>query len=119
MECLHLLERFGHSGIGELMKNKQHKFILKAFLESKIPIGIRESENVFEFMSIDSVMGGYCTQALQGEKIQNFSKDRLISLKEKEMFAKLINELSGKKKDEMIIYYRLIILVEFIISQYS
>ena len=100
------------------MRNKQHKFILKAFLEEKIPTGIYESEYKPELISMDSVVGGYCTQVLRGRKIQNLSKGGVTSQEDKGLFSKLINELSGEKKEEVIIYYRLLVLAELIIKQY-
>ena len=38
------------------MKNKQHEYILKAFLESRIPAIMRR--NAPELMGIDSIIGG-------------------------------------------------------------
>ena len=38
------------------MKNKQHEYILKAFLESSIPTVMRRSS--LELMAIDSIIGG-------------------------------------------------------------
>lgn len=49
------------------MKNKQHKYILKAFLESRIPAKIRL--NAPELMAIDSIIGGCCTQLLKQSEI--------------------------------------------------
>ena len=39
-----------------MMKNKQHEYILKAFLKSSIPTIMRRSAP--ELMAIDSVIGG-------------------------------------------------------------
>ena len=38
------------------MKNKQHEYILKAFINSRIPMAIRR--NSPELIAIDSVVGG-------------------------------------------------------------
>ena len=51
------------------MKNKTHKFIIKAFLASRIPPAVKES---FELISIDSVLAGYGTRLLEGKKDIDF-----------------------------------------------
>ena len=84
------------------MKNKQHKYILKAFLESKIPARIRL--NAPELIAIDSIIGGCCTQLLKQSKFIEFPAD--------------INQSAGMEKDELVIYYRLAILAESILIQY-
>lgn len=38
------------------MKNKQHEYILKAFINSRIPMAIRRYS--LELIAIDSVVGG-------------------------------------------------------------
>ena len=70
------------------MKSKQHEYILKAFLNSSIPAVIRRSSP--ELMVIDSVIGGYCSNCSS----------------------------TGMEKDELVLYYRLAILVESILIQY-
>ena len=48
------------------MKNKQHEYILRAFVEAHIPVAIRKCAP--ELIAIDSIMGGYCTQLINREK---------------------------------------------------
>lgn len=98
------------------MKNKQHEYILKAFLASSIPPSVRR--NCPELMAIDSFIGGYCTQLLKRAKILELPSSEIISKTEKAAFSKLINQLTGMEKDELIVYYRLVILVESILVQY-
>lgn len=83
------------------MKSKQHEYILKAFLNSSIPAVIRRSSP--ELMVIDSVIVGYCSQLIKRAK--------LISLQSSEIISKT-------EKDELVLYYRLAILVESILIQY-
>lgn len=45
------------------MQNKQHEFVLKAFVESKIPYEIKK--NAPELIALDSIIGGYCTQIIK------------------------------------------------------
>lgn len=59
------------------MKNKQHKYILKAFLESRIPAKIRL--NAPELMAIDSIIGGCCTQLLKQSKFIEFPRPTQLS----------------------------------------
>ena len=97
------------------MKNKQHKYILKAFLESRIPAKIRL--NAPELIAIDSIIGG-CTQLLKQSKFIEFPADTIISKDDKKVFSELINQSAGMEKDELVIYYRLAILAESILIQY-
>ena len=98
------------------MKNKQHKYILKAFLESRIPAKIRL--NAPELMAIDSIIGGCCTQLLKQSKFIEFPADTIISKDDNKVFTELINQSVGMEKDELVIYYRLAILAESILIQY-
>ena len=98
------------------MKNKQHEYILKAFIESRVPSIIRR-ESV-QLMHVDSIIGGYCTQLLKKSKIEELSSNEIVSKREKEAFALLMSRSNGVEKDELLVYYRLIILVESIITQY-
>ena len=98
------------------MKNKQHEYILKAFLESSIPTVLRRSSP--ELMAIDSIIGGYCTQLVKQSKFIELPSSEIISKTEKDTFSELINQLRGREKDELVLYYRLAILVESILIQY-
>lgn len=98
------------------MKNKQHRYILKAFLESRIPAKIRL--NAPELMAIDSILGGCCTQLLKQSKFVEFPTGTIISKADKKVFSELINQSAGMEKDELVVYYRLAILAESILVQY-
>ena len=98
------------------MKNKQHKYILKAFLNSSIPTVIRKSSP--GLMVIDSVMGGYCSQLIKRAKFIELPSSEIISKTEKAAFSELINQSTGTEKDELIVYYRLAMLVEAVLLQY-
>ena len=99
------------------MKNKQHEYILKAFINSRIPMAIRR--NSPELIAIDSVVGGYCSQLIKRAKLISLqSSEIIISKTEKAAFSELINQSTGMEKDELVVYYRLAILVESILIQY-
>ena len=98
------------------MKNKQHEYILKAFLDSSIPIVIRRSSP--KLMVVDSIIGGYCSQLIKREKFIELPSSEIISKTEKATFSELINQSTGMEKDELVVYYRLAILVESILIQY-
>lgn len=66
------------------MKNKQHEYILKAFLESSVPTVMRRCSP--ELMAIDSIIGGYCTQLLKRAKFVEFPSSEIISKAEKLLF---------------------------------
>ena len=99
------------------MKNKQHEYILKAFLESSIPSAMRRKAP--ELMAIDSIIGGYCTQLVKQVKSIKIPSNEIISNAEKSIFSELINQTTGIEKDELVVYYRLAILVESILIQYQ
>ena len=99
------------------MKNKQHEYILKAFLESGIPTAMRR--NSPELMIIDSIIGGYCTQLIKRSKFIVIPSREIISKSQKKAFSELINQSTGLERDELVVYYRLVILVEFILIQYQ
>lgn len=96
------------------MKNKQHEYIFKAFLSSKIPAAVHE--HAPNLIAVDSAIGGYCTQLLRHDKKFNCPTDSIIE--ERGAFAKLINQSSGMEKDEIVIYYRLAVLAEAVVLQY-
>ena len=98
------------------MKSKQHEYILKAFLESSIPTVIRRSSP--KLMIIDSIIGGYCSQLIKQAKLIELPSSEIISKNEKAAFSELINQSTGMEKDELVVYYRLAILVESILIQY-
>ena len=98
------------------MKNKQHEYILKAFLESSIPTVMRR--NFPELLAIDSVIGGWCTQLVKRKKSVELPSSEIISKTEKAVFSELINQSTGIEKDELVMYYRLAILVESVLIQY-
>lgn len=98
------------------MKNKQHEYILKAFLKSPIPAVIKRESPAL--VSVDSVIGGYCTQMINGAKHIKLLSNELITKEERAVFSALINQAAGMEKDELIVYYRLIILAEAVLFQY-
>ena len=98
------------------MKNKQHEYILRAFLKSSIPTIIRRSFP--ELIAVDSVIGGYCSQLIKRAKCIVLPSNEIISKDTKNAFSELINRSTGTEKDELIVYYRLAILVESILIQY-
>lgn len=98
------------------MKNKQHEYILKAFLESSVPTAMRRESP--KLMVVDSIIGGYCTQLVKRAKAIKIPSSEIISKAEKAAFSELINQSTGIEKDELVVYYRLAILVESILIQY-
>lgn len=83
------------------MKNKQHEYILKAFLESSVPAKIHQSTP--ELMAIDSIIGGYCTQLVKQAKFVELPSNTIISKTAKAAFSELINQSTGMEKDELVV----------------
>ncbi len=99
------------------MKNLQHKYILKAFINSKIPAPVRNA--IPDQMLTDDVLGGYCTQLLCGAKRIQINGMPLVSKKDSLAFSSLINSLAGADKNETVTYYRLMVLVESVLMEYN
>lgn len=101
------------------MIKKEHKYILKAFWESKLPSVIKEYAP--HLILTDSAIGGYCEQLLKDKNKSKISiiSDKLITEDEIKVYSHLINISTGNQKEELIIYYRLIRLTESIIYYYS
>lgn len=99
------------------MKEKQHQIILKAFMQAKTPEAIRQYAP--NLMNVDSVIGGYCTQLLKSKGKIELISNEIITKDDINLFSQLINDTSGEKKEELIIYYRLLRLTEAIIHYYS
>lgn len=97
------------------MKNKQHEYILKAFINSRIPMAIRRYSP--ELIAIDSVVGGYCSQLIHRAKFIELPSSEIISKTEK-LFFRIDKSINRNGKDELVVYYRLAILVESILIQY-
>jgi hypothetical protein len=95
------------------MKSKQYEYILRAFLDAKVPDDIKCNKP--DLISIDSALGGYCKRVL-GNDI-DFDMKQVITKDDKKSFSELINHSKGEKKVELIIYYRLAILTEEVLFQ--
>ena len=96
------------------MNTKQQRYILKAFLASDIPAAIREKAP--ELIALDSALGGYCTNWLRHKKSVMPEYQAVIAKEEKQLFSAFKDDVSGAEKDELILYYRLAILVELVLS---
>ena len=95
------------------MKNKQHEYILRAFLKSGVPSAIKAKAP--ELVMLDAVLGGYSTQLIKGKTNIKLLADPIISSEEKKCFSNLINESKGNEKNELVIYYRIVIIVEAVL----
>lgn len=72
-----------------------------------------------DLMVIDSVIGGYCSQLIHRAKFIELPSSEIISKTEKAAFSELINQSTGMEKDELVVYYRLAMLVEAVLFQYQ
>ena len=78
------------------MENKQHEYILKAFLKSSIPTAMRSGFP--ELIAIDSIMGGYCTQLMKRAKFIELQSSEIISKTEKVAFFEIDKSIDGNRK---------------------
>lgn len=70
-----------------------------------------------ELIAIDSVVGGYCSQLIHRAKFIELPSSEIISKTEKLLF-RIDKSINRNGKDELVVYYRLAILVESILIQY-
>ena len=82
-----------------MMKNKEHKYILKSFLETKTSDYIYS--NYPEWRSVEDYIAGYSMQILKKGKFINPPKE-FISDNEKKYLSDLINNVSIEEKDDLI-----------------
>lgn len=95
------------------MVKKQHKFILKAFLNAKIPLAVRQ--HAPQLIALDSAIGGYCEQLLKAKSKVLILPKEMITKDEIRVFTQLIDNCAGAQKEELVIYYRLIRLTESVL----
>lgn len=79
------------------MKNKQHEFILKAFIKSKTPEAIRQYAP--QLLEIYFAISGYCIQLLKSKGGIYILSDEIISVNDKKLFSQIINKSNGNLKD--------------------
>lgn len=100
------------------MMIEAHELILNSFTKLAIPRVILDSYP--SLVILDSVIGGYCSSLLKSRgRIVIHLHTPVISKQEKELFSEIIKELNHEQKNEVVFYYRLLILVEAIILKYS
>ncbi len=95
---------------------KQHKYILKAFVNTRIPKAIRRYAP--DFIMVDTCLGGYCSQILSKQHSIKIDGENIIDEEDKRVISDLINRLDGEDRDELIFYYRLAVLAETIVNTY-
>ncbi len=96
--------------------SKHEVYILKAFMEIERPECIPNGSDMYV---LDDCISGYCSQLLSGKKVVVIPDCALITADEKRKFSDLINRHSGDSKRELVIYYRLLTIVEEILLKYT
>ena len=74
--------------MGVIMKRKHHEYIIKAFINTPLPLELRQKAP--ELLIVDTTMGGCCSQVLKKETL-DFNSTEIVSKKEKEKISQLIN----------------------------
>lgn len=99
------------------MKNKQHKYILKAYTCSKFPTLVYQelSDMMLTFEMIDRMS----IDLLAGKGIAAPASELLTQDEKKRISALLSNpNHTQEERDELAFFYRLTILVVYILSLY-
>ena len=102
-----------------MLSNKVDKLVLKAFLENKVPEALRR-EDAELAVRIGDDMLSMANRLLMGrsETIE-ILKLPLISKEDKTLVNAIISRLTDEKaKQEVVFFYRLVILVETILYKY-
>jgi len=102
-----------------MLSNKVDKLVLKAFLENKVPEALRR-EDAELAVRIGDDMLSMANRLLMGrsETIE-ILKLPLISKEDKTLVNAIISRLADEKtKQEVVFFYRLVILVETILYKY-
>ena len=102
-----------------MLSNKVDKLVLKAFLENKVPEALRR-EDAELAVRIGDDMLSMANRLLMGrsETIE-ILKLPLISKEDKTLINAIISRLTDEKaKQEVVFFYRLVILVETILYKY-
>lgn len=101
------------------LKDKAHKLILQSFLYIKFPSALKECNHYNDFILLDSFVAGYCEQLLHSkDQVIKFDFP-LISRDAKDMFSNIINKQHVECKDEIVLYYKLLTLVEIVLNYYN
>ena len=98
------------------MKNKQHKYIFKALVNCRIPSLFREYAS--DLICIDSIIGGHSSELLSGYRTINFPQHQMVTKEAKRRISEIINNSKGEKREELLLYYRLVILAEAMLLYY-
>lgn len=101
------------------LKDKAHKLILKSFIHIKFPSALKECNHCSEFILLDSTVAGYCERLLHSKDQTIKFELPLISKDEKNLFSNMINKQHGERKNEIILYYKLLTLVEIVLNHYN
>lgn len=97
------------------MLSKHEVYILKAFMDMGLPRCIPNGSDLY---ILDEYIFGYCSRLLSSRRQVRIPEPTLITVDEKRKFSYLINKHSGNIKRELVIYYRLLTIVEEILLKY-
>lgn len=99
------------------MKNKQHEYILKAYISAKIPRMVYE--DLSDMMLTFELIGILSSDILKGKKIAELNEELLTKEEKNRISLCLSNSyIDLNKRNEMIFFYRLTLLVINIIENY-
>lgn len=98
------------------MVNKHHEYILRAFLEVRVPETIRTKAP--SVMVTDSVIEDCCVRLLRRERRFNVPDILRVCGDDRDKIIGLLSGINEAEHDEIMDYYRLFMLTLSVLKQY-
>lgn len=98
------------------MLNKQHEYILKAFLESRIPDAVRM--HAPSVLVTDSVLEDCCRRLIRLERRFNVPDLSRVIGKDRDVLIGIASRADEYERDELMNYYRILMLTVSVLEQY-
>lgn len=98
------------------MVNKHHEYILRAFLEVKLPYEVRKTHP--SLLVTDSGLEECCMQLMRNERRFKSPDPMLIVGDDADTLLRLVGSLPDDERDELLDYYRLMMLTVSVLRQY-
>lgn len=98
------------------MVNRHHEYILKAFLEVRVPDAIRRKAP--SVLVTDSVLEDCCVRLLHHERRFNVPDISRVCGDDRDKIMGLLSGVDEAEHDEIMDYYRLFMLTLSVLKQY-
>lgn len=97
--------------------NRYHEYVLRAFLEANIPETVKKKAP--SLMIADSVIGSCCAQLIRRNQYLKLPSNRIFTGDDRERLMQLISSANEYEKNELMNYYRLVMLTASVLDEYA